>query len=286
MSNQWAIVAIPKKDDYVWRISSEKIPHMTILFLGEQPENTVTDKIVEYLSHTVETSLTQFGMSVDKRGELGPDNADVLFFDKHWSGNLEPFRSYLLANQDIKAMFDSTEQYPSWTPHLTLGYPETPAKKDDRDYPGIHWIEFDRIALWTGDYEGPTFELPTKSDTMEVAMSDPKVSALSHHGIKGMRWGVRRSDAQLRRAREGDSADFTRSRELKAKSKRTLSNTELQTVITRLNLEKQLGKLDPSAVQKGHAAIKGVLATAATVSSIVALANSPAVRAVKTKLKG
>lgn len=33
----WAIVAIPEERDPVWKYSSEKVPHMTLLFLGEAP---------------------------------------------------------------------------------------------------------------------------------------------------------------------------------------------------------------------------------------------------------
>lgn len=276
----WAVVAIPRKDDYVWRISSEKVPHMTILFLGEQPDSTPTDKIAEFLQHAADVSLTQFGMDVMKRGELGPNDADVIFFNKRWNKTIENFRSNLLQDQMINSLWMSVEdQYPEWTPHLTLGYPETPAKVDERDYPGITWVNFDRVALWTGDYEGPEFELKSYEDQMELAMDDPMVEYLAHYGIKGMKWGVRRSKIELAKKRTKDSSDFTTSRKLKSNPRRTLSNKEMQTVIKRLEMEKKLKDLDPSIAGKGEKALKRTLTVVGTVTALAAAAKSPAGKA-------
>lgn len=189
-SPSYVIVAIPSADDYVWKISSEKVPHLTLLFLGDNLPNP--ERVVDYLDHAVETSLTRFGLDVERRGTLGPEDADVLFFGKYGLNIIKQFRGYLLANQDINVAYNSAEQYPEWVPHLTLGYPTSPAKKDDRDYPGISWVNFDRIAIWTGDYEGPEFEL--KSESADLSMSDFSTpeDALSHYGVKGMHWGVHR----------------------------------------------------------------------------------------------
>jgi hypothetical protein len=63
-------------------------------------------------------------------------------------------RDYMTTHEVIKRVMDSTEQYPKWTPHVTLGYPETPAKGE----PG-ETIRFDRLAVWDGDYEGEEFPM-------------------------------------------------------------------------------------------------------------------------------
>jgi 2'-5' RNA ligase len=191
-----AIVAIPREDDVVWRLSSEKIPHMTILFLGDQEENPKLMQIVEFLGHATKTTLKRFGLSVDRRGELGADRADVLFFDKNYEfKNLNEFRSFLLANDAISEAYNSVEQFPEWTPHLTMGYPETPAKEDTREYPGISYVGFDRIAIWTGDFDGPEFRLVDRFESNVLEMSSDSRNAVSdileHFGIKGMKWGVR-----------------------------------------------------------------------------------------------
>lgn len=196
MSNL-VIVAIPKKDDYVWKISSEKVPHMTLLFLGDPTQNSDVTKISEFLEHAASTVLYPFYMEVSDRGTLGPDEADVLFFEGSYDlPEIRNFRSQLLKNDNIKKAYDSAEQYAGWTPHLTLGYPATPAKPDDRDYPGIYSVCFDKIALWYGDYEGPEFKLQSQylKHPEEVYMSDVMEvvdNLLKHHGVKGMRWGVR-----------------------------------------------------------------------------------------------
>lgn len=172
--NTVVIAAIPAEDDYVWKISSEKVPHLTLLYLGEMEMGPKIAQIAEFLEHAASTSLNRFGLDVDRRGELGDDKADVLFFSKGWSTkHVEEFRSYLLNNQAIYEAYSSTTQFPKWTPHLTLGYPETPAKPVERDF-GINWVNFDRIALWVGDYEGPEFRLKNDYD-MEVAMSSDTV---------------------------------------------------------------------------------------------------------------
>lgn len=83
---------------------------------------------------------------------------------------------------------------------------------------------------------------------------------LAHHGIKGMKWGVRRSRSALaarRQSPHGVSEDAMRAKSSKAKvHKRTnadaLSTQELQHLVTRMNLEKQLKQLQgPSRKQKG-----------------------------------
>lgn len=274
------VVAIPSEHDAVRKISSEKVPHMTLLFLGEMPVSNFAD-IANFVSYAAERSLTKFGMDVDRRGTLGEDEADVLFFNKaRWTGyqDVAQFRAYLLQNANIRAAYEANQQFPEWLPHLTLGYPETPAKPDTRDYPGLSYVQFDRIALWFNDYDG--FEYPLKSEfdeLMEVAMgedlSNPSVigqeateALLMHYGVKGMKWGVRRKNSPRNSSRvtvttrkrlgtiktqggkgRKPSADATRAAIVNQISKKSgqqaLSNKDLKLLIERLELEKRAGKL-------------------------------------------
>lgn len=252
------IVAIPREDDYVWKISSEKVPHMTLLYLGEM---AVTENMVRFVEHA-SSMLSRFGLGVDRRGKLGPQGADVLFFDKSFSyKKLATFRSQLLADQEIYKAYHSASQYPEWTPHLTLGYPETPAKPDKRDY-GFNWVEFDRIAIWTGDSEGPTFQLKSfDSSELEVSMSNfasgtDLDEVLEHYGVKGMKWGQRKKRS---RQTEPDSVDTARVVNLKSgvkaqKTTRHLSNEQLEDAIKRMRLEQEFtklsGGLDKTRTQK------------------------------------
>lgn len=266
------IVAIPKESDYVWRLSSEKVPHMTLLFLGEANfSESQMNNVVGYIEHA-SSMLPSFGLDIERRGELGDAGADVLFFSKAWQYNrIAKFRSNLLANSDINAAYSKADQYPEWTPHLTMGYPDTPAKKDTREYPGISWVNFDRIAIWTGEYEGPTFQLK-EEDLMEPERGwsefrkNPKslTDVLSHYGVKGMKWGVRRKSRQTDPA----SADAVRvggvhARVKTQKTTKILSNQELQDAINRMNLEQQYtklsGGLDKTRVQKGRAFLAKLL---------------------------
>lgn len=173
MSSSLVIVAIPAADDYVWKISSQKVPHLTLLFLGDAEKNDKMADIVQFVEHAV--SVCEHGpfmLGMDYRGTLGKDNADVIFFEKDWSFDwIEHFRSQLLQNGSIREAFetsdqflrktdDAPDQYAEWNPHLTLGYPDSPAKETDSDQDQrLHWVSFDRIAVWTDDFDGPEFRL-------------------------------------------------------------------------------------------------------------------------------
>src|SRR3954453_4657267 len=192
MSNL-VIVAIPDKNDHVWKISSEKVPHLTLLFLGDTDQISNLDKIVEFVEHAASTTLNRFYLSVDHRGELGEDQADVLFFkkDPYSYKAIRNFREALLKDNNVRTAYDSATQFDGpWNPHLTLGYPATPAKPDERDY-GFYSVEFNKISVWTTDFEGPEFLLKDYWDeyeTLDAIPMDVAMSGLSHFGVKGMKW--------------------------------------------------------------------------------------------------
>jgi 2'-5' RNA ligase len=265
------IVAIPAEDDPVWKVSTEKVPHMTILFLGDVDNVSNLDQITQFLIHAANLELTRFGLDVDRRGELGVDQADVIFFDDRWElPRLREFRHHLLQEPNIRKAYDSVVQYPVWTPHLTLGYPAAPAKDDAVDFP-LHWVQFDRIALWDRDFDG--FELVLKRDNFdaEVAMSTTRAGAdfIAHFGVKGMRWGVRKDQQAVSRDIliktghtrvrgktrvrtkggshhdvAGDALEFHVTRQkMKRSGTDALSNVELQKLATRMNLEQQVHAL-------------------------------------------
>lgn len=184
---EWCIVAIPEEDDPVWKWSSEKIPHITLLYLGEQDDPERARQITMQLQHTVNTSLTAFATSVHSRGVLGAKDADVLFFDQaSVPKELYEFRSLLLKDDTIRKCYESADQYPSWTPHLTMGYPTSPAKKPKNHFESdsLRMVYFDRIALWIADYDGPTFKLGYRKSYEipedAMAMSDQTREFLAH----------------------------------------------------------------------------------------------------------
>ena len=97
---------------------------------------------------------------------------------------------------------------------------------------------------------------------------------LSHHGIKGMRWGVRRTEAQLARVRgrkKNWSEDARTASAIKKKSVNKMSNAELKKVNERVRLEQEYSRLNPSAINKGW---KFVAATAGVMGTTMALYNN------------
>ena len=97
---------------------------------------------------------------------------------------------------------------------------------------------------------------------------------LQHHGIKGMRWGVRRTDAQLARARGASPAKQTAKPAAKeepakkaatsssGKSSAELTNAELRARIDRIKMERELAQLTAKQKSAGRKFVEDVLVNA------------------------
>lgn len=292
------IVAIPAEDDYVWKISSEKVPHLTLLFLGDSSESPNVQKVIDFVEHASETVLTRFSLSVKNRGLLGADDADVVFFDNYdrWGmKGIADFRASLLQNDNIKALHDAAPQFEEpWRPHLTLGYPKAPAKPDVRDYPGIRYVDFDRIAVWTGNFEGPEFQLNWDRDMDVLAWAEKGEKALEHHGILGMRWGFRKGKGVSGARKKGGppSADSSSASEAQIKLKKqgvnSLSNEEIQKLVTRVDLERKLSDLPGTSPQakvvKSGAKFTGKIISNIATQQVTNLANKVVTKQVEMHL--
>ncbi len=302
------IVALPSPDDPVQKISSEKAAHMTLLYLGAPGfDQSQIELVTEFVEHA-SSQMSQFHLDVESRGVLGDQEADVLFFDKRWTKDVAAFRAQLLQNDLISKAYLSADQFPEWTPHLTLGYPTSPAKKFPDGYDRIYGVNFDRIALWTGDSVGPTFQL--KRYEMEVAMSQLErgrsflTGEVTHYGVKGMHWGVHKSGSGGKGSAPAPkaapkprlSADARAAENAFAKINRSgtgsLSNQELQGLVNRLNLEQQYSRLmstpggkQANELDRGHAAVKQILGIGKTINDVHKFMNSPAGKALKKGFK-
>lgn len=95
---------------------------------------------------------------------------------------------------------------------------------------------------------------------------------LYHYGIKGMRWGVRRTDAQLGhnpKKSSGKSKNvIVKSKKISSKQQRknemkNMSDAELRSRINRIQMEKQYMQLTEPQLSPGKKFVKDVLTNAA-----------------------
>lgn len=152
------VCALPAETDPVHGIGPEP-KHATILFygdmddLGEQTDpDTLRSIVAGYASITAPFIETVTGVD-----SLGDDGARVLLLDPE--GTLAYIYSDL-PDYDSEAQ-PEVEQFPTYTPHVTLGYPEPGDDRlDDADETAagnVQRITFDRLAVWAGpeQYEYP-----------------------------------------------------------------------------------------------------------------------------------
>lgn len=133
----------------------------------------------------------------------------------------------------------------------------------------------------------------SRSDTAAAGASVVG-DCLEHHGIKGMKWGVRKgsSSSDSTTSRPGASADHIVAEAHKAKIRTTglhaLSNKDLEELNKRMQLEqtqRDLSGKKPNQFDKGHSHVKKVLAAGKTLADIYNTVNSPAGKALKTAIK-
>ncbi len=97
----------------------------------------------------------------------------------------------------------------------------------------------------------------------ETAFADEIEEWLAHYGVLGMKWGVRRRHPETSSPRSPVSSDAARAAALKIQVRKqgtqSLSNADLQHLVTRLNLERQYSNLTPQEVNAGRKLVNDIL---------------------------
>jgi hypothetical protein len=212
------VFAIPADDDPIREMSTEDIPHLTTLWFGNLGDDFAgdLDLIKEALAVVVQ-GVAPFDLATGERSTLGDEDADVLMME---AGTLGDLREDALTYDDIAAAHNAVEQFPEWTPHLTLGYPDTPSPAADEDLPAT--IRIDRLALWAGE-DRTEFPLNGESDMADddnipdEELPPPPASDEERIGASGEPipfWGVMAPEGVLSGDQRRFKADSLRARPL------------------------------------------------------------------------
>lgn len=117
--------------------------------------------------------------------------------------------------------------------------------------------------------------------------SMPEDTYLAHFGVKGMKWGVRRS----REERAAAAEDAVRARQTQAKINKggvaSVESKDLQDLINRMRLEQDYARLKGSETSKldsGHNKVKKLVDLAKTAQEVHKVATSPFGRALEKEL--
>lgn len=271
------IVALPRAMDPIRLVGNED-KHATLLFFGET--NTLPSEARFVLEDTAKRICKIFGSfseSIENVTRLGSDDPPALV--ALTSGRqLGVIRKSMLINPKVVEYLTNTNQFPSYTPHVTLDYPDYAGEAELRDLmQSLYRIQFDRLALWWGN-EQIEFSLDSfDGESTDVKMSDGAgiiQRILEHSGVKGMRWGVRRTPAQLAAGKASSDKSIREKLGLRPKAAKPASSGssssgtshhipdhELQALVNRMRLEQEFRKLSSEAAphKKADGFIKSLI---------------------------
>lgn len=187
------VVALPAADDPVQGIGPEQ-KHATLLYFGDipggsNPNELLTEDFATLLRSVLATTVTAYGQLTEEVTDvepLGDSGAHVWMLA---GTKLPDLRSDLLdTDSELVGPLEAVTQYPSYTPHVTIGYEagadltqgdsDEPLTDGDLDAAAeISEITFDRLALW---WAGEQYEYPL------IGTADPgRGSATESHTRPG-----------------------------------------------------------------------------------------------------
>lgn len=160
---------------------------------------------------------------------------------------------------------------------MSLEVPQTQLAHDDSKVHSLFKYLVDSINDSNLDSEGNAIVKHFDNDDLTTVED-----LLAHHGILGMHWGKHlpgKTEASHNPA-PAAHPQHTEVRELKKNPTKALSNDDLQTINTRLQLEQTYSSLTEkksslARVKKGHDTVKTVLGIVGTASTVAALVGSP-----------
>lgn len=104
------------------------------------------------------------------------------------------------------------------------------------------------------------------------------INELTHHGIRGMRWGIRRyqnkdgtlTNAGKKRKSESLHEDYIKSHT--RKSSKSMSDAELRSRINRLEMERKYTQLSTERINKGKAYVNKSIKALGSVAALTTTA--------------
>lgn len=175
------IFLIPTESDPIMAASSEEPAHLTTIWMGAKDDLSVDLEELEQAVRLYAQDLDgPVVVPVASRGTLGDEGADVVFLER--TDALVALRDGFLVNEPIKTAHAEAEQFPEWTPHVTLGYPEAPAAGE---YDGDA-VTFDRVGLWIGpeQYSYPMGDPVSKPDAATLASARALIAAAAETDVE------------------------------------------------------------------------------------------------------